>query len=265
MEIGLKTTQNKSLLAEEMTALSIHINSLWIAFVFYNKKKKLIDQRSFAKPKSNRQLIKSIKKVFKKYKNLNQINSIFLVYYNTKSILVPSVLFNKKNLIDYVKYNSIVSGDNLFSFDNVLNRSIKNAYVSSAEINNYIFKKFGSFKHFHYTTLLIDEFEKYVNSDFNFNFFLNIVYNKLDLICFDKSSFIFYNSFDFSNDEDVLFYSLFCLKQLKIDPEKVFMSCSGEINLKSSLYLLLYKYIRNIKIIDLQEDKSNNILFSVKK
>ena len=112
---------------------------------------------------------------------------------------------------------------------------------------------------------MIDEFEKYVNSDFNFNFFLNIVNNKLDLICFDKSSFIFYNSFDFSNDEDVLFYSLFCLKQLKIDPEKVFMSCSGEINLKSSLYLLLYKYVRNIKIIDLQEDKSNNILFSVKK
>ena len=68
MEIGLKTTQNKHLLADEMTALSIHINSLWIAFVFYNKKKKLIDQRSFAKPKSNRQLIKSIKKVLKNIK-----------------------------------------------------------------------------------------------------------------------------------------------------------------------------------------------------
>ena len=264
MEIGLKTTQNKSLLAEDMTELSIHINSLWIAFVFYNKKKKLIDHRSFANPKSNTQLLKSLK-IFKKYKNLNRLDSIFLVYYNAKSILVPSVLFNKKNLMDYVKYNSIVSGDNLFSYDNVLNKSIKNAYVSSSEINNYIFKKFGSFEYFHYTTLLIDEFEKYVNSDFNFNFFLNIIDKKLDLICFEKSSFIFYNSFDFFNDEDVLFYTLFCLKQLKIDPEKVFMSCSGKINLKSSLYLLLYKYIRNIKIIDLQEDESNNILFSVKK
>lgn len=265
MEIGLKTTQNKRPPAEEMTALSIHINSLWIAFVFYNKKKRLIDQRSFAKPKSNTQLTKSIKKIFKKYKNLKLLNSIFLVYYNTKSTLVPSVLFNKKNLIDYVKYNSEVSGDNLFSYDDVLNKSIKNAYVSSSEINNYIFKKFGSFEHFHYTTLLINEFEKHVNSDFNFNFFLNIVDKKLDLICFEKSSFIFYNSFDFSNDEDVLFYALFCFKQLKIDPEKVFMSCSGVINLKSSLYFLLYKYVRNIKIIDPHEDESNNILFSVKR
>ena len=265
MEIGLKTTQNKRPPAEEMTALSIHINSLWIAFVFYNKKKRLIDQRSFAKPKSNTQLIKSIKKIFKKYKNLKLLNSIFLVYYNTKSTLVPSVLFNKKNLINYVKYNSIVSDDDLFSYDDVLDKSIKNAYVSSSEINNYIFKKFGSFEYFHYTTLLINEFEKHVNSDFNFNFFLNIVDKKLDLICFEKSSFIFYNSFDFSNDEDVLFYALFCFKQLKIDPEKVFMSCSGVINLKSSLYFLLYKYVRNIKIIDLHEDESNNILFSVKR
>ena len=40
MEIGLKITQNKRPLAEEMTALSIHINSLWIAFVFYNKKRR---------------------------------------------------------------------------------------------------------------------------------------------------------------------------------------------------------------------------------
>ena len=62
-----------------------------------------------------------------------------------------------------------------------------------------------------------------------------------------------------------MFYALFCFKQLKIDPEKVFMSCSGVINLKSSLYLLLYKYVRNIKIIDLHEDESNNILFSVKR
>ena len=94
MEIGLKTTQNKRLFAEEMTALSIHINSLWIAFIFHNEKKKLIDQRSFAKPKSNTQLIKSIKKIFKKYKNLNQLNSIFLVYYNTKSTLVPLSLIH---------------------------------------------------------------------------------------------------------------------------------------------------------------------------
>ena len=265
MEIGLKTTQNKSLQAKDLTKLSIHINALWIVFVFYNEHKKSVVKSSFANPKSNIQLLKSIKKKFKKYENLKYLNSIFLVYYNTKSILVPSVLFNKKNLKDYVKYNTTVSDDNLISYDNVLNNSIKNTYIASTEINNYIFKKFSSFEYFHYTTLLIDEFEKYINNDFNFNFFLNIVDKKLDLICFDKSNFIFYNSFDVSSDEDVLFYILFCLKQLKIDSEKVFMSCSGEINLKSSLYLLLYKYVRNIKILDLQEDESNNILFSVKK
>ena len=63
-----------------------------------------------------------------------------------------------------------------------------------------------------------------------------------------------YNNFKCNSTEDYLYYILFTFSQLNLNAEKIHVACTGEISLSSRKYELLYKYIRNIEIIN---DKFN--------
>ena len=60
----------------------------------------------------------------------------------------------------------------------------------------------------------------------------------------------FYNNFKCNSIEDYLYYTLFTFSQLNINNEKIHVACTGEISLSSKKYEFLYKYVRNIEIIN---------------
>ena len=60
----------------------------------------------------------------------------------------------------------------------------------------------------------------------------------------------FFNSYDYNSIEDVLFYLLFCLSELKLNPDEIHTVFSGTIDLDSKLYELIYTYVRNVELIE---------------
>ena len=81
--------------------------------------------------------------------------------------------------------------------------------------------------------------------------FLNVNDGFFELVFFKNKKLRFYNSFEFLKNEDVLYFLICCLNQLNLNPENIHLLCYGNISLNSSLYELLYNYIRNIEIIEL--------------
>lgn len=55
------------------------------------------------------------------------------------------------------------------------------------------------------------------------------------------------NSFNYQSAEDFVYHLLFTCKQLNLDPELIPVTLMGEIMRDSSLYQLLYKYVRKIE------------------
>ena len=51
-------------------------------------------------------------------------------------------------------------------------------------------------------------------------------------------------------NEDILYFLLFCISELKLSPDKVHTICYGFISLESKLYELIYKYVRNVELIE---------------
>ena len=247
--------------------LTIHINENWLVFcVFSDDKLYSINKVGFLEKKSESFILKSIKKFLKTYsKNSNSPDLIKLIYYNNQSSLVPKELFDEKNSLNYLKYNNKINFDDFAANDSLINDEIINVYIPYVKINNYIFEKFNSFKYYHYSTLLIEEFRKRINSSFNELVFLNINDKFIDLIYFKKNKLNFYNSFNYKSNEDILYYLLFSLDQLSLDKEKKLISCYGKITLDSELYELLYSYIKNIEIQESKfsdNDEYNNLINS---
>lgn len=58
----------------------------------------------------------------------------------------------------------------------------------------------------------------------------------------------FYNSFQYKNKEDLLYYILLVYKMLELDTNSYPLILSGMIEKESEIYHLLYQYIRNVYI-----------------
>ena len=253
MEIGQKIIQKTTKIDSHFnkSSLAIHINENWVTFCLFNNQilSSLNKVRFLDKKKSNF-ILKTIKKYIKSFSKENIPSEVKLIYYNKKSTLVPSTLFEYKNSLNYLKYNTSINIDDIAANDHVLNHEINNVYIPNAEINNFIFEKFKTFDFYHYSSLIIEKTSNELAKNFSENVFVNINDGFIDILFFRDKKLMFYNSYDFNSDEDILFYLLFCLSELKLNPDEVHTIFSGSIDLDSKLYDLIYTYVRNIELMN---------------
>ena len=253
MEIGQKTTQKTTKIDSytNNSSLAIHINESWVVFCLFNHQKlsSLNKVRFLHKKKSNFAL-KTIKKYIKSFSKENIPSEVKLIYYNKTSTLVPSTLFDHKNSLNYLKYNTSINIDDIAANDQVLNHEINNVYIPNTEINNFIFEKFRTFDFFHYSSLIIEKISNELAEKFSEKVFVNINDGFIDILFFKDKKLMFYNSYDYNSDEDILFYLLFCFSELKLNPDEIHTVFSGSIDLDSKLYELIYTYVRNVELID---------------
>lgn len=84
--------------------------------------------------------------------------------------------------------------------------------------------------------------------------FLNLYSDNFDLLLLNDGRMLFCNNFKFKTAEDLVYYTIFVIDQLKVNPEKVELKLSGNIPSQSELLKLLRKYI---KTVDLLNDESD--------
>ena len=246
MGIGQKTTQ------KEISMLTIHVG-LQSMYYFLSHRKNIVDSRKrvFTKNNDYSNHLLDIKKTIKSIeKNDILIDNIQLIYYDSPFSLVPTSVFDNKYLSDYLKFNTKLKPNTFINYYSFLDNSITGLYVSNKKLNSYFSRKYSSFNEFHYASLLINEYKQKCNVEDKKNVFLNFHKQSFDIIVFHEKKLEFYNNFKCNSLEDYLYYTLFTFSQLNLNSEKIHVSCTGEISLSSRKYELLYKYVRNIEIIN---------------
>jgi len=253
MEIGQKTTQKTTKIDSDIinSSLVIHINESWLIFcLFNNKKLSFLNKVRFLDKKKSNFILKAIKKYIRSFSKENIPSEVKLIYYNRTSTLVPSDLFDPKNSLNYMKYNTSIKIDDIAANDHVLNHEINNVYIPDIDINNFIFKKFKTFDFYHYSSLIIEKIANDFAEKFGKKVFVNVNDGFIDILYFKDKKLEFFNSYDYNSIEDVLFYLLFCFSELKLNPDEIHTVFSGTIDLDSKLYELIYTYVRNVELIE---------------
>lgn len=253
MEIGQKTTQKITKIDSDInnSSLVIHINESWVIFcLFNNKKLSSLNKVRFLHKKKSNFILKTIKKYIKSFSKENIPSEVKLIYYNRTSTLVPSDLFDPKNSLNYMKYNTSIRIDDIAANDHVLNNEINNVYIPNIDINNFIFEKFKTFDFYHYSSLIIEKISNDFAEKFGKRVFVNVNDGFIDILYFKDKKLEFYNSYDYNSIDDVLFYLLFCFSELKLNPDEIHTVFSGSIDFDSKLYELIYTYVRNVELIE---------------
>ena len=172
----------------------------------------------------------------------HSFNQVTLLYATNLYTLVPVSLFDEKKASEYLKFNSKILANDFISHDTLKNQDLVVVYVPYININNYFFEKYGSFQYYHTTSILIRTImnaEKFSNEA---KVYLHVQTESFDCLIVKEGKLILCNTFSYRTPEDFIYYLLFCMEQLKLNPESTEVVLSGDIKKESEIYTIVYKY-----------------------
>lgn len=231
--------------------LSIQISLNGLCFCILNRVTSVIElllNHQFDKRANPFEVLEHLKTILAEHPQLNQtFQSVLVIHQNELSNLVPKSLFDEKQSADYLKFNSKILKSDFISHDDILSNDAVNVYVPFVNINNFIFDKFGVFVYKHASTILIDKLLQQESESKDDVIYININQQHFELIGFRNGKLLIYNSFEFSTKEDVIYYVLFTIEQLRFNPETLKLKLMGTIENEDELFTILYTYIRSVE------------------
>ena len=252
------TLQNNNINQQNSFRLSVQLTLSGLSFLVTNTATKEIDffsERTFEQTVSPGELLLELNSVLNDNSIFNiKFSEINIIYHTRLYTLAPTSLFDESKSSDYLKFNSKIFENDFIAHDTLQNHDLTVIYIPFININNFLFEKFGDFNYHHSTTLLLEnilEDEKNIKLP---KIYLNIYSNTFDLVAIKNGKLLLCNSFEYNSPEDFIYFILFCLEQLKMNPETIDLFVSGNINKGDSYHSILYKYVRNISFCNSKKD-----------
>jgi hypothetical protein len=177
----------------------------------------------------------------------NEYSKTILIPDNPVYTLIPDKLFIAEEARKYLEFNHAISTNEIINVDNISEIAIKNIYQMPFQANSFFRKIFANYEYRHLTTILIKSVLK--NKILQEKVLVNIGKHRIDIIHATKEKLKFCNSFKFDMDEDMIYFLLNVYQQLGFDTNIMPVILSGEIEKDSSVYQMIYKYIRNVSFV----------------
>ncbi|MDT0295162.1 DUF3822 family protein [Mesonia ostreae] len=230
--------------------LSILIAQDGFSFCTGNKESHKVEDlkhKTFLSQQTPENLLKEIKLgIEQAFSKEEAVDELEVIYSNTLNTLVPDAFFTEENLTDYLKFNIKILATDYVTFDDVEAIKAKNVYIPYTNINNYLFEKFGEFSFKHITSSLIEFVKK---RDLKTRVLLHVHPTHFHMIFFKEGELQLANSFNYQTKEDFIYYVLFVLEQLELDPLEIPILVFGHIEKEDSNYHMLSTYIKYLDLL----------------
>lgn len=191
------------------------------------------------------------KKAFSEQSELkDRFDEVVVLHANNLSVFVPQALFDENHLGDYLNYNVKVFESDFFAFDQVDKYQFNCVYVPYVNINNILLDYFSDFDYKHASSVLVERLLDLSKNDDDKQMFVHFEDKSFQMIVVQNRKLLFYNSFEFTTQEDFAYYLLFTIEQLGMNPEFLTLKMLGHISDEGELFKIAYTYIRNVSLLD---------------
>lgn len=200
--------------------------------------------------------------IFSTYPQLSKhYEQIIVLHDNNLNTFVAQELFDKDNLGLYLQYNTKIFDTDFFAYDHLAQDMMYNIHVPYVNINNFLLDKFGSFTYQNINTELVKHILALEQQDPEHPLvYAYIQKDHFELIIKKQGKLLLYNSFAYTSKEDFIYYVLFCLEQLNIDPQTTKITLLGRIEAHDELYHCAYTYIQEVVIPEQNQQINPNLL-----
>ena len=181
--------------------------------------------------------------------------SVMVIIDHVANTLIPSPLFEEKEKGTYLAFNQTYRDNSRIAVDTLKNSDAKNVYYLSNPIVAKIKELWANATIVHLSSVLIESLlVSNKNKGFEDKVFVHVRDQIFDLVVLREEKLHFYNHFKFTTKEDFLYFLLFSMEQLRLNPETTEINYSGLIDKDSPLYELAWHHIRNSRFVARNEN-----------
>lgn len=229
--------------------LSIQLNLNGFSFCIANSERQIIIEENYFESQqlsSEQALLDKLKQAFNTKPELQaKFEAVEVIYAHELYCFVPKEIYDSTNKAVYFKYTLKTLATDHISEDTLPTAPIVNLFIPYMNINNYLVERFNEFSYRHSSTLLLDYVLKKETLETQQKVYLFFQLNHFDIIVLKGNQLQLFNTFNYHEATDVLYYSLFVLEQLGLSPENIAVKILNDC--KNEVFDLLFTYIRNLE------------------
>lgn len=176
-------------------------------------------------------------------------DDVVVLHDNSFNTFIPNALFDEHYLGSYLQYNTKVFETDFFTYDAIAGHEMNNVYVPLVNVNNFLIDQFGEFEYRNANSILVPKLLE-LGSTGSVNVYIHLQDNHFEIVVSRGQKLLLFNSFEYSTTDDFLYYILFTLEQLQLNPETVNVNLLGKIDRQNAYFEAAYNYIRNVDLLD---------------
>jgi len=241
------TQQKNNTHSKTQNRLSILINRNGLSYLISDADNKAIvdlSSHDFVDHSPEEELHHFIHKYLNEKKIVEQsFSDVRVCFVNNLSSFVPLPLFDKNKKATYLENHADIRKQDYVSFDDISSSQIANVYIPYVNVNNMLLESFGKFSYVHCSSLLLEILSKESNENTQPLWFVHIQYDLAYYFLLVKGKLQFYNAFNWTDEKDVLYYTMAVAKNNSLALDQTNLLMSGQIKGGDKTHQLLSKYI----------------------
>ncbi len=182
-----------------------------------------------------------------------------VIGFNTPiTTIIPNDLYDDKLNDEYLRFN--YAADKLRAKE-ILTGKIKNLqatviFALDKEVKMFLSKKFPSAVLTSGIALWISLLLKEHDDAFSPRVFINVNKDDFYIVAIKKDQLIYFNRFEYKNEDECLYYLLNAYKQLRFSTTLTHTYLAGSISEKDKLYTMLSSYFAKLSFLDFPKEFS---------
>lgn len=243
--------------------LTIQLSLDGFSFIIYSSEKQryIVLEHYFFDQVSNEIQLCSIldEIVLKKQWLAYAYQAVYVLVDNNSNALVPFPLYDEKEKGNYLAFAQPYTENSRIAVEKLKNNESYNLYYLSnvlvAKIKNF----WANSKIVHQSSILVESLLiDHKNKCSEAQIFVNMRSRIFDMVVIKDDKLLFYNYFKYHVKEDFIYFVLFSMEQLRINPEKTPLTFIGLIEQTSDIYAITEHYIRTINFVE----RNRNLKYS---
>lgn len=171
-----------------------------------------------------------------------------IIFENRASTLIPEPLYDPGKEGAALSFNVDIAPDSRIKIDRLTISESRNIWAVPSVVDDTLNSFFPGSAVYHHSSVLIESMlMQNKNIEGDNRIYIHVRKGWFDILLFEGGRMLFYNTFDFKVREDFIYYIIYAIEQLGLNPETVRLILLGEIMKVSALYDISYKYVRHIE------------------
>ena len=232
-------------------SISIQVNNSGLTYCILNNETNnyiLFRKHRFEQVILPGDLIRNVENTLEKDEVLSlPFHRIIFLGYTQQSTLIPEGFFEYDHRDKYLKFNHADDTDSAIFSNYIVSPGLYNVFALPDDLVALIKLHFRKVAIMNQTTTFLMRIASQPEAFNRSSVHLGLNHDFFDIACTGEGTLQLYNTFQFTGENDLLYYILFVFNKMGFDPDQIPLLISGELSSRLSYSDIIRQYIRNTR------------------